>query len=165
MTTNASIPFTGREMELAALERVLDTVRTGRSCSLVLTGEAGVGKSTLLDHLATRATDCCVVHATGVDSEMELVFAGLHRVCAPFLDRLTALPPPQADALRVAFGLGQGRAPDRFLVGLGALSLLCETATPGRPVVCLVDDIQWLDQASSQILAFVARRLGASSRR
>jgi DNA-binding CsgD family transcriptional regulator len=125
-------------------------------------GEAGVGKTALLDYLVANATSCRIARAAGVESEMELAFAGLHQLCAPMLDRLTVLPGPQADALGTAFGLSAGRAPDRFLVGLAILSLLSEVAEE-RPLVCVVDDAQWLDRASAQTLAFVARRLLAES--
>ena len=123
-------------------------------------GEPGVGKTALLDYVAWRAADFRVVHAAGVQSEMELAFAGLHQVCAPMLDRLERLPVPQREALETAFGLSPGPAPDRFLIGLAALGLLSEVAAE-RPLVCLVDDVQWFDQASVQALAFVARRLVA----
>ena len=123
-------------------------------------GEPGVGKTALLDYLAGQAPGCRVARAVGVQSEMELAFAGLHQLCAPMLDRLERLPVPQRDALRTAFGLSAGPAPDRFLVGLAVLSLLSEVAGE-RPLICVVDDEQWLDRASAQALGFVARRLGA----
>ena len=144
------------------LDRLLDAVRGGESRALVVHGEPGAGKTALLDYLAERAADCQVVRAAGVQSEMELAFAGLHQLCAPLLDRLEALPGPQREALRTAFGLSAGPAPDRFLVGLAVLSLLAEVAAE-QPLVCLVDDAQWLDRASAQVLAFVARRLEAES--
>jgi DNA-binding CsgD family transcriptional regulator len=125
-------------------------------------GEPGAGKTALLDYLAAHASGCQVVRAAGVQSEMELAFAGLHQLCAPMLDRLGALPAPQEAALRTTFGLRLGSAPDRFLVGLAVLGLLAEAAAE-RPLLCLVDDAQWLDRASAQVLAFVARRLGAES--
>jgi hypothetical protein len=121
-----------------------------------------VGKTALLEYLAGRAWGCRVATAAGVQSEMELAFAALHQLCAPMLDRLERLPVPQREALRTAFGVSAGRAPDRFLVGLAVLGLLSDTAA-ARPLVCLVDDAQWLDRASAQVLAFVARRLGAES--
>ncbi|MBD5788306.1 AAA family ATPase [Cellulosimicrobium terreum] len=155
-------PLLGRRRECDELARLVATVRSGRSAALVLSGEAGVGKSALLDHLGENALDCHVVRASGVESEMELVFAGLHQVCAPFLDLLDRLPGPQAAVLRIAFGYEGGDVPDRFFVGLATLSLLSE-ATGDRPIVCLVDDTQWLDRASVQVLAFVARRLGAEA--
>jgi DNA-binding CsgD family transcriptional regulator len=127
---------------------------------LVLRGEAGVGKTALLDYLQELASDCRVVRAAGVEQEMELPFAGLHALCAPVLDRLEHLPGPQRAALATAFALSIGEAPDRFLVALGVLSLLAEVAEE-EPLVCLVDDAQWLDRVSAQTLAFVARRLFA----
>jgi DNA-binding CsgD family transcriptional regulator len=121
-------------------------------------GEAGVGKSALLEYAAGAATDMRVARSAGVESEMELAFASLHQLCAPLLDRLEVLPGPQRDALRVAFGLRAGAAPDRFLIGLAVLTLLAEVAED-RPLLCVVDDAQWLDRASAQVLAFAARRL------
>jgi DNA-binding CsgD family transcriptional regulator len=126
----------------------------------VVHGEPGVGKSVLLDYLSELAAGCQVARATGVQSEMELAFAGLHQLLAPMLDRVDDLPVPQRDALRTVFGMETGSAPDRFLVGLGVLSLLSDAAGE-RPLICLVDDEQWLDHASVQVLGFVARRLGA----
>ena len=120
----------------------------------------GVGKTALLEYVLTRASGCRVARAGGVESETELPFAGLQQLCAPMLDRLEHLPRPQRDALRLAFGLSEGAAPDRFPVGLAVLSLLADAAEE-RPLVCLVDDVQWLDQASVAALAFVARRLMA----
>jgi DNA-binding CsgD family transcriptional regulator len=152
----------GRDSECEALDRLLDAVRAGRSGALVVRGEPGVGKTALLEYALERASGCRVARAAGVQSEMELVFAGLHQLCAPMLDRLERLPSPQRDALGTAFGLARGVAPDRFLVGLAVLSLLSEVAEE-RPLVCLVDDAQWLDRASAQALAFVARRLLAES--
>src|SRR3954449_2853449 len=147
----------GRRNERYALDRRLQRVRAGESSVLVLRGEAGIGKTALLEYIADRASGCRIVRVAGVDSEMELAFAGLHQLCAPMLDGLDRLPGPQRDALRVAFGLQDG-APSRFLVALGVLSLLAEAAE-SEPLVCLVDDVQWLDRASVQALAFVARRL------
>ena len=152
----------GRRRECDLLDRLLDSVRAGESRVLVVSGEPGVGKTALLDYLVEQASGCRVAHAAGVESEMELVYAGLHQLLTPMLDRLERLPAPQANALRTAFGLSPGSAPDRFLVGLAALSLLAEVAEE-HPLVCLVDDAQWLDQASSQVLGFVARRLAAES--
>jgi DNA-binding CsgD family transcriptional regulator len=133
-------------------------VRAGRSQALVLRGEAGAGKSALLRHVPEVAPGCTILWATGVESEMELAFAGLHALCAPMLDRVERLPEPQRDALSTAFGLHTGPPPDRFLVGLAVLSLLAEGAED-QPLVCIVDDAQWLDRVSSETLAFVARRL------
>jgi hypothetical protein len=148
----------GRHQEREALDRHLAEVRAGRSQVLVVRGEAGVGKTVLLDYLEGRASACRVARAAGVESEMELAFAGLHQLCAPMLDGLAGLPDPQRDALDTALGLGAGRAPDRFLVGLAVLGLLSEVSAD-RPLVCLIDDAQWLDRASVQVLAFAARRL------
>ena len=125
---------------------------------MVLRGEAGIGKTALLEHVAERAEGWRIARASGVESEMELPFAGLHQLCAPMLDGLDRLPGPQQDALRVAFGLQEGATPDHFFVALAVLSLLAEAAE-ARPLVCLVDDAQWLDRGSAQALAFVARRL------
>jgi DNA-binding CsgD family transcriptional regulator len=149
----------GRRSESEALERLLDAIRGGESRALVLRGEAGVGKTALLDHAIERATGFRVARAAGVQSEMELPFAGLHQLCASMLDRLACLPDPQRNALGTAFGLAVGSAPDLFLVGLAVLSLFSEVAEE-HPLLCVVDDSQWLDQASRRALAFVARRLG-----
>jgi hypothetical protein len=141
---------------------VLDSARGGESAALVLRGEAGIGKTTLLRYCARQASGCRILQVAGVESEMELPFAALHQLCAPMLGDLAALPEPQERALGVAFGLAAGSAPDRFLVGLAVLSLLAEVAAK-RPMVCLVDDAQWLDEASAEVLCFVARRLLAES--
>ncbi|MFD1528364.1 helix-turn-helix transcriptional regulator [Pseudonocardia aurantiaca] len=148
----------GRRSECAALDRLLDDARAGRSSVLVLRGESGCGKSALLDFAHGRAARCRVVRIGGAESEMELAYAGLHQLCVPILGRLDHLPAPQGNALRVAFGLSEGAIPDRFLVGLAVLTLLSEVATE-QPLVCVVDDAQWLDRASVQALAFAARRL------
>jgi len=152
----------GRRSESAALDGLLEAVRRGESRVLVVRGEPGVGKSALLEYVAGQASGCRVARAAGVQSEMELAFAGLQQLCAPMLDRLERLPRPQREALGTALGLTTGVAPDRFLVGLAALGLLSEVADE-RPLVCLVDDAQWLDRASLQALEFVARRLFAES--
>jgi DNA-binding CsgD family transcriptional regulator len=144
------------------LERLLDDVRAGRSGALVIRGEPGVGKTALLQFALESGSDLRVARAVGVESEMELAYAALHQLCAPMLDRLEGLPAPQRDALRTVFGLTAGGAPDRFLVGLAALGLLSEVAEE-QPLLCVVDDAQWLDRASAQALAFVARRLLAES--
>src|SRR5689334_15997428 len=144
------------------LDRLVAAVRAGESRTLVVRGEPGVGKTALLEYLARQASGCRVVRAAGVQSEMELAFAVLHQLCAPVLDRLERLPAPQRDALRTAFGLSAGPAPDRFLIGLAALGLLSEMAGD-RPLVCIIDDEQWIDSASAQALAFLARRLGTES--
>jgi len=147
-----------RQRERAALDGLLEDLRSGRGRALVVRGEAGVGKSALLEYAVGAAAGMQLARAAGVESEMELAFAGLHLLCAPLLDRLERLPGPQRDALRVAFGLREGGAPDRFMVGLAVLTLLSEAAED-RPLLCVVDDAQWLDQASAQVLAFAARRL------
>ncbi len=154
--------LTDRHAERDVLDRLLAAVRAGESRSLVVRGEPGVGKTALLEHLVEQASGCRVARAVGVQSEMELAFAVLHQLCAPMLDRLECLPAPQRDALRIAFGLSAGPVPDRFLIGLAALGLLSELAGE-RPLVCIVDDEQWLDSASAQVLAFLARRLGTES--
>ncbi len=154
--------LTDRHGERRALERLAEAVRAGHSRVLVIRGDPGVGKTVLLDYLAGRVSDsgCRVARAVGVQSEMELAFAGLHQLCAPMLDHLQRIPVPQHDALRTAFGVAAGPAVDRFLVGLGVLSLLSDVAAE-RPLICLIDDEQWLDRASVQTLGFVARRLAA----
>src|SRR5919197_2734795 len=152
----------GRSSERELLDRLLENVRDGQSAVLVIRGEPGIGKTALLKHCAEQASGFRVARIAGVESEMELPFAGLHQLCAPMLGRLGALPEPQRAALGVALGLSSGAPPDRFLVGLAALSLLAEVATE-RPLLCFVDDAQWLDVASRQVLGFVARRLLAES--
>jgi DNA-binding CsgD family transcriptional regulator len=154
--------LTDRLSERAALDRLVEAVRAGESRVLVVRGEAGVGKTVLLDHLVGRASvsGCRVARAAGVESEIELAFAGLHQLCAPVLSRADRLPVPQHDALRTAFGVATGPPPDRFFVGLAVLGLLSEVAGE-RPLICVVDDVQWLDQASAQALGFAARRLAA----
>lgn len=153
-----SASLRGRRSECAACDALVAAVRQGESRVLVVRGEAGIGKSALLAYLVGAASGLTVVQAVGVESEMELAFASLHQFCAPMLDRLERLPAPQREALKIVFGLTQGPAPDRFLVGLAVLSLLSETAGE-RPLLCVVDDAQWLDRASALTLAFAARRL------
>jgi DNA-binding CsgD family transcriptional regulator len=148
----------GRRIECDVLDGLLQRLRSGESSALVLRGEPGVGKTALLGYIAERASGCRLVRTAGVESEMELAFAGLHQLAGPILDGVERLPGPQREALRVAFGMQDGDPPDRFLVALGALSLLADAAER-QPLVCLVDDAQWLDRASAQALAFVARRL------
>ncbi|MFH8561463.1 AAA family ATPase [Streptomyces sp. NPDC017988] len=148
----------GRRGECGALDQVIAGARTGRGQVLVLRGDAGVGKSALMEYLVGSAAGCQILRAVGVESEMELAFAGLHQLCVPLMGKLDRIPSPQRDALSVAFGLSAGSAPDRFLVGLAVLSLLAEAAEE-QPIVCVVDDAQWLDQVSAQTLAFVARRV------
>jgi len=152
----------GRRSECEVLDRLLERVRAGRSGALVVRGEAGVGKTALLQYAVESASDLRIARGVGMESEMELAFASLHQLCAPMLDRFERLPGPQRDALSTTFGLKAGPAPDRFFVGLAVLSLLSEAAQE-RPLVCVVDDAQWLDRASAQALAFVARRLMAES--
>src|SRR5215470_16528982 len=154
--------LTGRLSERDMLGRLVEAVRAGHSRALVVRGDPGVGKTVLLDHLSGQASSsgCRVARATGVESEMELAFAGLHQLCAPLLGRAQRMPVPQRGALRTAFGVAAGPPPDRFFVGLAVLGLLSEVAGE-RPLVCVVDDQQWLDRASAQGLGFVARRLAA----
>jgi DNA-binding CsgD family transcriptional regulator len=154
--------LTDRLSERGVLDRLIVAVRAGESRALVVRGDPGVGKSVLLDYLAGQAAGagCRVARAVGVQWEMELAFAGLHQLCGPMLGRAERLPVPQHDALRTAFGIAAGPPPDRFLVGLAVLSLLSEVAGE-RPLICLIDDEQWLDRASAQALGFTARRLGA----
>ncbi len=155
----------GRTGELEILDQLMGDVRSGQSAVLVVRGEPGIGKTALLRHLIGQASGFHVVRAAGVESEMELAFAGLHQLCAPMLGRLGSLAEPQRHGLGVAFGLVSeplGHNPDRFLVALGALSLMAETSEE-QPLLCVVDDAQWLDQASAQVLGFVGRRLLAES--
>ena len=139
--------FLGRAGERAVLDRLLATARGGHSAVLVIRGEAGIGKTALVRYAARQAAGFRVAQIAGVEAEMELPFAGLHRLCTPMLSRLDALPDPQQNALRVAFGLSSGDAPDRFLVALAALTLFAEVAEE-RPLLCLVDDAHWLDDAT-----------------
>ncbi len=148
----------GRARECALLVELVADIRSGASRSLVLRGEAGIGKTALLEYLVASASGVTVLRGVGVDSEMELAYSSLHQLCLPLLDELERLPPPQRDALRVVFGLSAGPPPDRFLVGLAVLSLFSEVAE-GRPLLCVVDDAQWSDAASAVTLGFVARRL------
>jgi DNA-binding CsgD family transcriptional regulator len=152
----------GRASECGDLDALLEAGRTGESGALVLRGEAGIGKTALLEYTAERSHGCRIVRAVSVESEMELPFAALQQLCFPFFDRIEGLPPPQRDVLETAFGLSSGPRPDRFLVGLAVLSLLAAAAEP-QPLVCLVDDAQWLDRSSGQVISLVARRLQAES--
>ncbi|KHO19984.1 LuxR family transcriptional regulator [Mycolicibacterium setense] len=157
--TGASPPLHGRTGECAALRRLVSDAGASGSAVLVVRGEAGVGKTALLDYVVEQASAFRLTQVAGVESDMELAFAGLHHLCAPLLDQyLHTLPEPQRDALSVAFGRGTGPAPDRFLVGLAVLSLLA-AAADDQPLLCVIDDAQWLDQVSVQTLGFVARRL------
>src|SRR6478752_490324 len=152
----------GRQRERAVLAGLLDGARRGEGGVLVVHGEPGVGKTALLDWMVEEGRQLRVLRAVGVEGEMELPFAALQQLCAPILDRSERLPAPQRDALNVAFGLSAGQAPNPFLVGLAALGLLSE-ASEQRPLLCVVDDSQWLDRASARALAFVARRLLAEN--
>ena len=148
----------GRARECAALDGLLRDVRAGQSRSLVVRGEAGIGKTALLEYVISSASDLSVVRTAGVESDMELAYASLHQLCVPLLDRLDRLPAPQRQALEIVFSLSAGLPTDRFLVGLAVLSLFSEVADE-RPLLCVIDDAQWLDRASAQTLAFVAHRL------
>jgi DNA-binding CsgD family transcriptional regulator len=154
-----AVALRGRRSESAVFETLLAGVRGGRSGVLVVRGEAGVGKTALLEYAVESASDVRVLRVVGVQSEIEVAFAALHQLCAPILDRLPRLPGPQRDALGTVFGLGVGPAPSRLLVGLALLSLLSEVAEEEGPLLCVVDDAQWLDTASAQAMAFAARRL------
>jgi DNA-binding CsgD family transcriptional regulator/tetratricopeptide (TPR) repeat protein len=148
----------GRRSECEALDRLLTDALAGRSRVIIVRGEAGVGKSALLRYLSEQVAGWQVATAVGVESEMELAYSGLHQLCGPMLDRLDRLPVPQREALATVFGQSTGPPPDRFLVGLAALTLFADVAEE-QPLVCIIDDAQWLDRASAQILGFVARRL------
>jgi DNA-binding CsgD family transcriptional regulator len=156
------MPMRGRREECGLLDGLVAGVRSGQSGVRVLRGEAGFGKTALLEHAIESASDLTVLRAVGVESEAELAFAALHQLCAPVLDWLDRLPGPQRDALAITFGLNAGPVPDRFLVGLATLNLLADAAQE-RPMLCVIDDAQWLDRASAQALAFVARRLQTES--
>jgi DNA-binding CsgD family transcriptional regulator len=148
----------GRDSECALLDDMIAALRAGESRTLLIHGEAGIGKTALLNYVVESAADMRVLQAAGAESEMELAFASLHQLCAPLLDAVEQLPPPQRDALEVAFGRTAGSVPDRFLVGLAVLTLLSRTAEE-RPLLCVIDDAQWLDSVSAKTLAFIARRL------
>ncbi|MEX3646889.1 ATP-binding protein, partial [Mycolicibacterium porcinum] len=156
--TGEGPPLLGRVSECAALRQLVSDAGSGGSAVLVLRGEAGVGKTALLDYVVQQAPGFRVTQVAGVESDMELAYAGVQHLCTPLLDGLDSLPEPQRDALSVAFGRGVGPAPDRFLVGLAVLSLLA-AAADDKPLLCVIDDAQWLDQVSVQTLGFVARRL------
>jgi DNA-binding CsgD family transcriptional regulator len=162
MAAPRSPAFRGRSRERQILDRLLDSIRDDESAVLVIRGEAGIGKTALLHYCARQASGCRVARIAGVESELEMPYAALHQLCAPVLGDLARLPKPQQHAMRVAFGLTTGSPPDRFLVGLAVLSLLSEVAAR-RPLLCLVDDAQWLDVPSCQVLEFVGRRLVAES--
>jgi predicted ATPase len=156
------VELLGRRPQQEQLARLLSGAREGRSGVLVVSGEAGVGTTALLTDLASRASGMRTIYIGGAESEMELAYAGLHQLCAPLSGRIERLPDPQRRALQVALGLSEGDAPERFLVGLAALTLISEAATE-RPIVCIVDDAQWIDRSSLSTLTFVARRLLADS--
>ncbi len=162
MTRGHPAELTDRHSERGQLDRLVEAVRAGESRSLVVRGDPGVGKTVLLDYLARQASEkgCRVARAVGVQTEMELAFAGLHQLCGPMLDHAGRLPGPQRAALQTVFGISTGPPPDRFLVGLAVLSLLSEVAE-AQPLICVVDDHQWLDRASAQALGFAARRVAA----
>src|ERR1051325_4944966 len=155
-------PLVGRSAECRRLDELLVAVRAHASRTLVIAGEPGVGKSTLLRYAEESAAGFRLQRAVGVESEMELAFAALHQLCAPMLDHLDPLPVPQREALAMVLGLGEGSAPDRFLLGLAVLGLLSEAAAE-QPLLCVIDDAQWVDRASAETLAFVARRVSAES--
>src|SRR4051812_41876079 len=158
MTAQAPPAFRGRSSEREALDRLLADARGSNSAVLLIRGVPGVGKTALMRYAADQASGFQLAQVSGVESERELPFAGLHQLCAPHLARLDALPAPQEQALRVALGLSGGGAPDRFLVALAVLTLRAAVAEE-QPLLCLVDDFQWLDDATVQVLLFVARRL------
>ncbi len=162
MAATLASEFLDRASEREALDGLLEHAREGESAVLVIRGEAGIGKTALLRYVARHASGFRVAQVTGAEAEMELPFAGIHQLCAPLLDHLDALPQPQQDALNVALGVASGDIPDRFVVGLAVLGLL-SAAAEERPLLCLVEDSQWLDEASGLILGFIARRLLAES--
>src|ERR1700704_1595794 len=150
----ARAPFRGRTRERHQLDRLLDGVRGGGSAALVIRGEPGIGKTALMHYCLRQASGFRTARITGVESELELPFAALHQLCRPMLNDLATLPEPQANALRVAFGFSAGSTPDRFVVGLAVLTLLSEAALE-RPLLCVVDDAQWLDDPPPRVLGFV----------
>src|SRR5262245_13043153 len=158
MAVTPASGFLDRVDEREVLDRVLGHVREGQSAVLVIRGEAGIGKTELLRYVAGHARGFRVAQVTSVEAEMELPFAGIHQLCVPLLDHLDALPQPQQDALNVALGLASGDIPNRFLVGLAVLGLL-SAASEEQPLLCLVEDAQWLDEASGLIIGFIARRI------
>jgi DNA-binding CsgD family transcriptional regulator len=157
-----TLVFRGRASERRELGALLEKVRAGGSAAVVVRGEAGIGKTALLDHCVSQASEFAIARIAGTESEMELPFAGLHQLCAPMLGDIERLPEPQQRALQVAFGLTSGDIPDLFLIALATLSLLAEVAVKD-PLLCVVDDAQWLDTASAQVLTFAARRIFAES--
>ncbi len=157
-----AMELVGRHRECAVLDRLIEAVRAGESRAIVVSGDPGVGKTALLEHLSRQASGCRLARIAGVQSEMELPFAALHQLCAPMLDKLHSLRRRNVMPCKLRSGMSSGPAPDRFLVGLGVLNLLSEVAEQ-QPLVCLIDDEQWLDRASAQVLGFAARRLDAES--
>src|SRR4051794_661577 len=157
-SASASPALHGRKEECGRLDHFLAEAHDGRSQVLVLRGDAGIGKSELLSYAVDRASGWQSRTAVGVEAEMELAYSGLHQLCSPFLDRLDRLPVPQRDALASIFGLAEGPAPAAFLVGLATLTLLADVAEQ-QPLLCVIDDAQWLDHGSAQIMGFVSRRL------
>src|SRR4051812_14463171 len=155
-----SAALLGRRRECAVFDELIASVEGGLSAALLLHGEPGIGKSAMLEYAREKADGFRVAALAGVESEAELAFGGLHQLCRPFLEHVSRLPPPQCEALETAFGLRNGSPPDRFLVGIATLGLLADVAAE-RPLLCLVDDAQWLDRISAQTLAFVGRRLSA----
>jgi DNA-binding CsgD family transcriptional regulator len=155
-------PLLGRDAEREAIDELLASARDGLSTVLMLTGEPGIGKTRLLEYAAAAAADLRVIWLAGVESEIQLAFGALHRLLRPFLGRLAGLPAPQRDALSVALGLCAGEPPDRYLTGLATLTVLAGVAAD-QPVLCLIDDVHWLDRESAEALAFTARRLHADS--
>src|SRR4026207_1176394 len=162
MSATRGSAFVGRADERGALDGLLASVRSGESKVLVIRGEPGIGKSALLRYAARQASGFRIAELAGVEAGMELPYARIYQMCATMLDRVDALPAPQRDALNVSLGLTAGTVPDRLLVGLAGLGLLA-AAAEDRPLLCLVEDAQWLDAASSQILGLVARRVRADS--
>jgi DNA-binding CsgD family transcriptional regulator len=154
--------FCGRAHERATLDGLLGRVRGGEGAALIVRGEAGIGKTALLQYCAAQAWGCRIAQVVGVESELEMPYAALHQLCGPMLGGLADLPEPQKRAVEVAFGLAAGSTPDRFVVGLAVLSLLADVAAK-QPLVCVVDDAQWLDEASRQVLGFVGRRVLAEA--
>src|SRR5262245_64092724 len=156
MTATVESGFLDRTREREVLDELLAHVRDGQSAVLVVRGEPGIGKSELLRYAARQALGFRVAQITSVEAEMELPFAAIHQLCAPLLDHLDALPLPQQNALNVALGVASGDVPNRFLVGLAVLGLL-SAAAEKQPLLCLVEDSQWLDDASALILGLLAR--------
>src|SRR5829696_3914783 len=148
----------GRQRERDALERLLDAAREGHGGVLVVHGQPGIGKTAVLEYAVKAASDFRIARTVGAEGETELPFAALQQLCSPSLDLIERLPDPQREAFEVALGLSAGRAPNPFLVGLAVLNLLSEAAEE-QPLLCVIDDAQWLDRASARVLAFVARRL------